>query len=160
MKILIAIMMALTLVFSGCSKSKDADPVIQVKADDKAMNDAIAKAKASSKDFVAAFHAKKSGTNAFSVKKPYPTPDGGHEHMWIDVTDESNGIIQGIVANDADATLEVKLGQKVSLKLEEISDWKYQDGKKMIGGYTVRYFIDRMSPKEREEFLKEAGFEL
>ena len=55
---------------------------------------------------------------------------------------------------------EIKIGQKVSLNISEISDWKYIDGKKLVGGYTIRYFYERMSPKEREDFLKEAGFDL
>ena len=54
----------------------------------------------------------------------------------------------------------MKNGDSVSLNITEISDWKYQDGKKLVGGYTIRYFVDRMSPKEKAEFLKEAGFEL
>ena len=80
--------------------------------------------------------------------------------MWIEVTDEHDGVIQGIVNNEAEETDEVKFGQKVSLKITEISDWKYLDGKKLIGGYTIRYFLDKMSPEEREAFLKEAGYEL
>ncbi len=64
------------------------------------------------------------------------------------------------VANEAEETREVKIGQIVSLKGSEISDWKYQDGRKLIGGYTIKYFVDRMSPKELETFLKQAGFEL
>ena len=52
------------------------------------------------------------------------------------------------------------MGQQVSLKLSEISDWKYQKGKKLVGGFTIRYLADRMPPKEREALLKEAGFEL
>jgi uncharacterized protein YegJ (DUF2314 family) len=50
--------------------------------------------------------------------------------------------------------------QKVSVNITEISDWKYQQGKKLIGGYTIRYFLERMTPAEREEELKAAGFEL
>jgi uncharacterized protein YegJ (DUF2314 family) len=46
------------------------------------------------------------------------------------------------------------------LNISEISDWKFIDGKRLVGGYTIRYFYERMSPKEREDFLKEAGFDL
>ena len=30
----------------------------------------------------------------------------------------------------------------------------------VIGGFTIRYFLEKMKPAEREAFLKEAGFEL
>ncbi len=124
------------------------------------MNAAIAKAKATSGDFVRAFHEQKPGTKDFCVKKPYSTPAGEEEHMWIAVLEESNGVLKGVVANEAEETREVKMGQKVSLNISEISDWKYVDGKKLIGGYTIRYFLERMSPKEQKDLLKQAGFEL
>ena len=124
------------------------------------MNAAIEKAKATAGDFVAALHAQKPGANSYFVKKPYRTPNGEHEHMWIEVLEEVNGVLKGRIANEAEETREVKMGQLVSLKISEISDWKYQDGNKLIGGYTIRYFVEKMSPKEREAFLKGAGFEL
>jgi uncharacterized protein YegJ (DUF2314 family) len=144
----------------ACSRSKEGDNLVNVRAEDAAMNAAIGKAKSTVSQFVAAFHAQKAGTKDYYVKKPYPTPSGGHEHMWIAVLEEKEGVIKGRVANEADETREVKNGQTVSFKVSEISDWKYQDGKKLVGGYTIRYFVEKMPPKERAAFLKEAGFEL
>jgi uncharacterized protein YegJ (DUF2314 family) len=145
---------------AGCSRGKENGNYQDVKEDDPEMNAAIAKAKATVNDFVQAFHAQKSGTQKFCVKKPYPTPDGSEEHMWIDVTDEKAGVLKGVVASEAEDTREVKMGQEVTLNISEISDWSYMEGKKLIGGYTIRYFVNKMSPKEREEFLKANGFEL
>jgi uncharacterized protein YegJ (DUF2314 family) len=148
------------LVFSGCSRSNEGSNYTHVEADDAAMNAAIAKAKATADDFIRAFHAQKPGAKDYFVKKPYRTPADGTEHMWIEVLEEENGVLKGRVANEAEETREVKMGQSVSLKKSEISDWKYQDGNKLIGGFTIRYFVEKMSPKEREAFQKEAGFEL
>lgn len=148
------------LAWPGCSRTKQGDNYTSVSADDQAMNEAIAKAKATSGDFVKALHEQREGTTDFYVKKPYPTPDGGEEHMWIEVSGETNGVITGIISNDAEDTRVVKFGQQVSVKIDEISDWKYTDGRKLVGGYTVRVLLDRMPPKEREQLLKEGGFEL
>jgi uncharacterized protein YegJ (DUF2314 family) len=148
------------VVFSGCSKNQEGGNYTSVSKDDRAMNDAIAKAKATSGEFIKAFHEQKGDASDFYVKKPYPTPTGGQEHMWIEVSSETNGLLTGRVANDAEDTREVKMGQQVNLKIEEISDWRYQVGKKLMGGYTIRYFVEKMSPKEREEFLKENNLEL
>ena len=158
----ISILLAVSLFFfAGCTKkSAEGGNYSEVAADDAAMNGAIQKAKATSSEFIEAFRAQKPGTTGFYVKKPFRTPTNGHEHMWIEVLSESDGVLQGIIANEAEDTKEVRMGQKVSLKLSEISDWKYQEGKKMIGGYTIRYFIDKLSPKDQEAFLKESGFEL
>jgi uncharacterized protein YegJ (DUF2314 family) len=145
---------------AGCSRSKEGDNYASVKAEDAAMNAAIAKAKGTAGEFVSAFRARKAGTKDYFVKKPYPTPSGGHEHMWIEITEENDGVLKGTVSNEAEETREVRNGQVVTLNISEISDWKYQDGNKLVGGYTIRYFIEKMSPKERAAFLKEAGFEL
>ena len=148
------------LVLVGCSRNKEGDNYTHVAAEDPAMNAAIEKAKATIDDFVRAFQAQKAGAKDYYVKKPFSTPAGEMEHMWIEVTKVEDGVLKGHVANEAEETREVKMGQAVSLKTSEISDWKYQDGNKLIGGYTIRYFVDKMSPKEREAFLKDAGFEL
>ena len=147
-------------ILPGCSRAKEGGNYVSVSDDDAAMNTAIDKAKVSSGAFLKAFHEQKPGTKNFFVKKPYPTPSHGAEHMWIEVHSETNGVLNGVVANEAEETQAVKMGQEVSLKISEISDWKYEDGKKLVGGYTIRYFYDRMSPKEKEEFLKETGLEL
>jgi len=145
---------------AGCSSSKEGANYTHVSANDPAMNAAIDKAKASVGEFLSAFRAQRPGTSEFYVKKPYPTPSGGVEHMWIVVLSEQNGELKGRIANDAEDTREVTMGQPVTVKISDISDWKYQNGKTLIGGFTIRYFVDKMSPKEREAFLKEAGFEL
>src|SRR5579862_1478427 len=112
---------------TGCSKNKEGGNYTSVSDDDTAMNAAIAKAKETSADFVTAFRAQKPRTTGFSLKKPYRTPKGGGEHMWIDIVGEKDGDFIGVVANEAEETHEVKMGQKVVVKLSEISDWKYQD---------------------------------
>ena len=147
-------------MLAGCSRNSEGDNYTQVRSDDAAMNAAIEKAKSTVGEFVTAFHAQKPNSKDFFVKKPYPTPSGEHEHMWIEVLEEDKGVLKGRIANEAEETRKVKLGQLVSLKLSEISDWKYQNGKKLVGGYTIRYFVEKMPPKEREAFLKESGFEL
>jgi uncharacterized protein YegJ (DUF2314 family) len=157
--ILLLTFACLTIV-TGCSRSGEGNNYTQVDSQDAAMNAAIEKAKASVGQFVDAFRSKKSGTTDYCVKKPYPTPSGSVEHMWIEVTEEHGGVLKGRVANDAEETREVKIGQIVSVQTSEISDWKYQDGRKLVGGFTIRYFVDRMPAKEREAFLEEAGFEL
>lgn len=161
MRLFLSVLIAVAAIFlAGCSPSKEGSNYTHVESDDAAMNAAIEKAKSTITDFVRAFHAQKPGTKDFFVKKPYKTPLGQMEHMWIEVQEERDGVLNGRIANEAEETREVKIGQVVSLKISEISDWKYQDGQKLVGGFTIRYFLEQMSPKERAAFLKEAGFDL
>jgi uncharacterized protein YegJ (DUF2314 family) len=161
MRLYLSILMAAgAIALAGCSHGKEDSNYTHVESDDAAMNAAIEKAKSTVNEFIQAFHAQNPGTKGFYVKKPYKTPTGQMEHMWIEVQEEQDGVLKGRIANEAEETREVKIGQTVTLKTPEISDWKYQDGKKLVGGFTIRYFVERMSPKEREAFLKEAGFDL
>ena len=57
--------------------------------------------------------------------------------MWIEVLEEAKGGLKGRIANEAEETREVKIGQMVSPTLPEISDWKYLDGNKLVGGFTI-----------------------
>jgi uncharacterized protein YegJ (DUF2314 family) len=154
------LLMASLFLFWGCSRNKEGDNYTKVEAEDAAMNAAIEKAKATVAEFVQAFQTQKPGTTDYFVKKPYATPDGGVEHMWIEVLEAENGVLKGRIANEAEETREVKIGQIISLKISEISDWKYHDNNKLVGGFTIRYFLDKMPARERETFLKQAGFEL
>lgn len=127
---------------------------------DSAMNAAIAKAKASFPDFVAALRNPKPAYRDFGVKKPYATPGGGEEHMWIEDIKQLDRGFEGTIANDANDTRLVKIGQRVSFSAAEISDWKYVDGDLLVGGFTIRYFVDRMTPEEKMALEKEAGFRI
>ena len=159
MRSLLTLALAITLL-AACSKS-DSGNYVHVADDDKAMEAAVAKAVATTNDFVTAFRAQKTGTKNFYLKKPYETPGGSVEHMWIEIKNEGDGgVFTGIVSNEAEETTKVKMGQQVFVRLNEISDWKYEDGKKLIGGYTIRYFVDKMSPAERKQFLEQNGLEL
>ena len=162
MRLLCKILTVMLLVsVAACSDNyKEGKNYQQVSDDDAAMNAAIEMAKTTSNVFLKAFHEQKPGTKGFYVKKPYRTPLGGFEHMWIEITSENAGVLNGTVANEAEETREVKIGQKVALKINEISDWKYIDGKKLIGGYTIRNFYDKMNTQEKADFLKESGFEM
>lgn len=145
---------------TGCSREPENRNFQPVASDDEAMNHAVETAKATVQTFVAAYEAKRPGTSQFTVKKPFPTPGGGKEHMWIEVTALQDGQVTGLVANDAEETKQVNFGDVVKFPITEITDWQFREGRKVIGGYTLRYFVDRMSPAEKAEFLKSVDFEL
>ena len=41
---------------------------------------------------------------------------------------------------------------------DEISDWSFVDNGHLVGGYTVRVIYAELSPQEKQDFEKEAGF--
>ena len=153
-------LVVLAFIASACSRNSADSHHQQVDAGDAAMNSAIETARSTTGKFVAAFRDRPPGSANFYVKKPFRVRDGKWEHMWVEVLSMQNDVMTGRVANEAQETTEVKLGDLVKVRLSEISDWKYNNGRKLVGGYTIRYFIERMTPAQRAEFLKSADFEL
>ena len=131
---------------------------VHVQSGDAGMNAAIAKAKQTSGEFLEALRHPKPTFSGFAVKKPYPAVPSEMEHMWISQVREAGDHLEGVIANEAYETKAVKLGDEVSFKIEEISDWKYLDGGLLKGGFSIRYFYNRMSPAEKKAFLEESGF--
>ena len=129
-----------------------------VTAEDLSMNVAINNAKKTIEQFDQALKSNSSAYTDFAVKKKYKTADGGGEHMWIAVINLINGNYKGFVNNDAEKTNEVKYGDTVIVRKEEITDWMYLDNNALRGGYTIREIRNRMNKEERIKMDKELGF--
>lgn len=132
--------------------------VYTVTSENHSINAAIEKAKKTIGDFEHAFNSKDSSFTDFAVKKRYETPDKNGEHMWIAVTEIINGNYRGMVNNDAEQTNEVKYGDTVIVRKNEITDWMYLDNNVLKGGYTIRELLNQMDKKEQEKMKKEMGF--
>jgi uncharacterized protein YegJ (DUF2314 family) len=157
-------LIVVVVTLAACSKKtpRGEEGNIQVVAsDDTDMNAAIASAKSSTPQFMEALRHPSATFHDFSVKVPYPTgTNNGREHLWISEVTEVGDHLEGNVANEPVDTTLVKFRQHVSVKPTDLSDWKYVDGKKLIGGYTIRYQLSKMSAKDRQAILEEAGFTL
>lgn len=155
---------AVALLGSSCKKPRNGvdseeHNMVYLPAGDSGMNAAIANAKSTSGQFLEALRNPKPTFHDFSLKKPYKVP-GGTEHLWIAQITDAGDHLEGIVANDPVHTREVRLGDSVTVRIDEISDWKYVDGKKLVGGYTIRYELGKLDAKERQSILDQAGFTL
>ena len=99
------------------------------------------------------------GQQDFEIKKPF-TQNGQVEHIWLSDVQFVGNRLQGRVDNEARKIQGLKLGQLVSVKPSEISDWLYIDHGKLVGGYTVRVQYNELSPKEKQEFDRAADFKI
>jgi uncharacterized protein YegJ (DUF2314 family) len=152
-------------ILSSCSQSsavenstEPADNYKQVAAQDIGMKTAIATAQKTSNNFLQAFRHPKPSFHKFSVKKLYPIKGGSSEAIWIGELHKIGDCLEGRITNTPFDTTEVKLGQTVTVKLNEIVDWMYLDGNNLIGGYTIRFFYERMSKDEQKTFLNQSGY--
>lgn len=110
-------------------------PLISVPDDDPLMQEAVAKARRSWQQFVAAFEAA-AGEN-FSIKAPV-SHSGNTEFIWITVTAVEGNQVYGTLANEPANLGPLKVGSKVKVPLSDLNDWCFMDAQRALqGGFTL-----------------------
>lgn len=161
-----AVACLLLLTFSAEPSSKGADAAngrdpayVHVHDADKAMDDAVHKAQQTFTKFVEALTRSKPGQTGFSLKKRCTKGDKC-EHLWIKNVHFDGRDMRGQVDN---APLELKsprLGDEVTVQPEEITDWMFVENGKMVGGYTLLVYYNRLSAAEKKAFSSSVGFQI
>jgi len=131
--------------------------VISVERDDEEMNGAMQKARQTVGEFIEHLANPKPSEERFSVKAKFAEGDDV-EHMWLGEVRYDGTMFHGTVANTPLHLKNVKLGDRHSLRAEEISDWMIIDGSRLVGGYTIRVLFNRMPPEEKKQAEEECGF--
>lgn len=99
------------------------------------------------------------GLSVACVKAPFwdETPadpeseNPGVEHMWMNEIDFDGELISGELLNAPNWVKSVKQGDKVSVRLNEISDWMYAIGEDVYGAHSVNLMRSRMGRQERKQ---------
>jgi len=81
------------------------------------------------------------------------------EHMWIDDVEFDGETIYGTLVNEPDSVQNVKLGDQISAKIDEMSDWLFSIDGRAYGGFSVQAMRSRMQKKELKEHDKEWGLD-
>jgi uncharacterized protein YegJ (DUF2314 family) len=150
MRILCFVLTVLFLL-TGCGKRAQDPNVVSVQGTDERMNAAMAKARQTVDEFVAALNNPKSNQSGFAVKKRFES-GGQIEHMWINHLSFDGTHFHGTLNNQPRSIKNVEHGDRVTVAKHEISDWMYLEDGRLRGGFTIRAIRDGMTPKEREEF--------
>ena len=138
---------------SSCSGSADKDKTISVAADDSEMAAAIAKARSLLPQFWQAFNHREHGEKDFCLKVKITDKDKV-EHFWAVDIERKDRRIFGTINNDPEIVHNVKIGDRISIPEDDISDWLYMRDDKMIGNYTLRALFKQMSASEVEKYKK------
>ena len=152
--------LVLALLPIACSRSKDSnamkpahkDKTIGVSKDDPEMQAAIAKARSTLPLFWATFDNPTKGETSFALKVRI-TDANGVEHFWVNRIEKKEGLIYGTINNDPNTVKSVKMGQRIEVPEEQISDWTFMRKGKMVGNYTLRPLLKSM-PKDEAEKLE------
>ena len=131
--------------------SREGEPDLVRSTDDPVLARAVQKARDTHMEFASALTNPKPSYRDFAIKKGFAAPGGGLEHMWLAEVRFENGEYRGVINNEPVDTMAVKLGDVVSVKPEELSDWMYIDGRQLVGGYTIRVLFSQASPEQQAE---------
>lgn len=103
---------------------------------DAEMEAAIKKARATYPSFLA--KARKPREDAiYLVKIGLRTPDGSNEHIWVDELSFEGDRVFGKLANEPVNLPGRKLGSRVEVRLNILTDWVIMTEKEREGGFTI-----------------------
>jgi len=110
-------------------------PVMPIEGDDPRLLAAVAEAQRRWPEFLLAFQ-HRDPNQTFSVKTPFT--DGEHtEWMWVVVSSIREELLEGSLGNTPFDVRNIHEGDRVTVRVAEIGDWVYQDGTKLIGGFSL-----------------------
>ena len=81
------------------------------------------------------------------------------EHMWINNIYFDGEIITGELVNDPNELTNVKKGDTITRKINEIGDWMISIQGKTYGGFTIQVMRSGMNNKERKSHDKAWGLD-
>jgi uncharacterized protein YegJ (DUF2314 family) len=124
--------------------------IYNVKSDDPEMDAAIRASKATLPEFLRVFERQDTATSDFALKVHYddgPEP----EHLWLANLSNQNGKLYGVISNLPEFTKAVKEGETVVVDTSKVSDWKYVQNHRLVGGRTIKVLRNHLSSAERKE---------
>jgi uncharacterized protein YegJ (DUF2314 family) len=131
----------------------------KVSDSDKQMDRAVENAQRTLGFFMAALRAKKNGDTVFEIKKGFIDGDKV-EHLWIKRVTYDGKNFHGEIDNRPNEVSNVHLGEHVTVAPRDVTDWMFLKDGKLVGGYTTRVLYARLSPEDKAEFDKHAGFKV
>ena len=73
------------------------------------------------------------------------------EHMWVNDVEFDGETIYGTLVNEPDAVQNVKVGDQISAKFTDMSDWLFAIDGRAYGGFSVQAMHSRMKKDELAE---------
>jgi uncharacterized protein YegJ (DUF2314 family) len=136
--------------------SKKGDDSVLVKTGDAAMTEAMRKARAGLKSFLALADSPQPSMRDFSVKIDVPLTNS-HEYLWIRPFTHDGTRFVGRLVNTPNAIKNIRYGDRLAFEEKDVVDWSYVDGERKIGNYTACALIQSESPEKRAAFMQTYG---
>lgn len=120
---------------------------------DAGMEAAFEQARATLDLFIEKIETPHPGRTLVAVKTRFFPPGELPQDLWVDQVSYVDGSFRGTMGDDL-PSLRLSIGDKVTVQKEDVLDWAIVEDGKLVGGYTIRLALERMSPEEKERFLE------
>jgi len=147
------------LLTFACTTTPMATTVPTLSGTDPELSAAIQAARGSLNTFIEMIATPHAGRTFVAVKVRFTPPGESPQDIWVDEVTYTDGVFRGNMGDDI-PSLKLEMGEKITINEKNIIDWMIVQDGKLIGGYTIRLAVQRMSPTERERFLKTLDYSL
>ena len=147
------LILLLCLLTFGCAPRSPVPSTPTTSSTDVELEAAIEQARASLDTFIAKITTPHADRTFVAVKVRFTPPGESPQDIWVDEVTYTGGILRGNVGDDIPA-LKLEAGEKITVDEDDILDWMIVEDGKLIGGFTIRLAVQRMSPEERERFFE------
>lgn len=126
---------------------------------DPELDAAIEQARGSLDTFIETIATAHADRTFVAVKVRFFPPSESPQDIWVDEVTYSNGVFRGNMGDDI-PSLKLELGKKIVVQKKDVIDWMIVQDGKLIGGYTIRLAVKRMSPEDRQRFLQTLDYSI
>ncbi len=128
--------------------------IVNVPTQDKAMAAAIDTAKLTLPQFFDRLAKPEPGDGRFAVKIRYNTGRSGAdgEHIWANEVVRDGDAVSATINNQPRDIPELKMGQRVTVPMSQLTDWMFVRDGKYHGAYTLRAMLPFMPPAQAADF--------
>ncbi|MFP3091164.1 DUF2314 domain-containing protein [Treponema sp. TIM-1] len=146
------ILLYAVLLLSSCEKAPIPAPVsegelIKITQPNSELDQIILRARETLPEFIEKLNAPGADEGNFQVKYPFAAdPESGfaYEHIWLRDIRLKDGRYYGTVTNQPCYCSGLTLGAVVSFSINNISDWMYTQGEKIIGGHSIKLLMEEL----------------
>ena len=120
---------------------------------------AVAAAKAGLEGFAQVLAERPPECRRFRVRVDLPTPSGEPEPMWLKKVRWTGRRFRGTVSRDPERNEDVVAGQEIEVGAKSVTDWRYERGAEVVGGFTERLRGEEQTTGPLAAFLGERAKE-
>jgi uncharacterized protein YegJ (DUF2314 family) len=153
------LILTLCLLISACTPRMGPLPTPTNSASDADLESAIGQARDTLDTFIERLAVPGVDRTFVAVKVRFYPPDELSQDIWVDNVTYTDGVFRGDMGDDI-PSLKLEAGERITVNEEDIIDWMIVEEGKLIGGYTIRLAVQRMSPAERERFLETLDYSI